>query len=383
MSFEANDDSYPGQAVAFIVATWGSQSFVSSGVLVGRNDVLTASHSIYDTTLGGLADEVKIYFSYDPDEPNPTFYTPAYYNYYTDFDPDNDGLIYSGDNQAFTLGGAEKDIALLSLSEAAGDIYGWFGINYSYTGGNVSVLGFPGRYDNNLTFDSGYAYKDVVDNYVDTGFLEINSGNSGGPIFTGSGSDVSVVGIVSTSAAAASVTGHENWLTSNIASNDVYMDTTTTTTPVVTTVENAIYRFFNTDTGTHFYTASSAERDTVIANASSFSYEGVAFLSANSSTDLSSLVNVYRFYNTQTGTHFYTSSEAEREDVTNNNAAFVYEGIAYQAYAGDTASNTALYRFFNTETGNHFYTAVDAERDSVQTMGQFSYEGIAYYVDIA
>jgi hypothetical protein len=109
----------------------------------------------------------------------------------------------------------------------------------------------------------------------------------------------------------------------------------------------------------------------------------VAFLSANSSTDLSSLVNVYRFYNTQTGTHFYTSSEAEREDVTNNNAAFVYEGIAYQAYAGDTASNTALYRFFNTETGNHFYTAVDAERDSVQTMGQFSYEGIAYYVDIA
>ncbi len=361
MSYEANDDSYPGQAVAFIVATWGSQSFVSSGVLVGRNDVLTASHSIYDTALGGLADEVKIYFSYDPDDSNPTFYTPAYYNYYTDFDPDNDGLIYSGDNRAFTLGGAEKDIALLSLSEAAGDIYGWFGINYSYTGGNVSVLGFPGRYGNNLTFDSGYAYKDAVDNYVDTSFLEINSGNSGGPIFTGSGNDVSVVGIVSTSAAAASVAGHESWLTSNIASNDVYMDTTTTTTPVVTTVENAIYRFYNTDTGTHFYTASSAERDSVIANASSFSYEGVAFLSANSSTDLSSLVNVYRFYNTQTGTHFYTASETEREDVTNNNAAFVYEGIAYQAYAGDTASNTALYRFFNTETGNHFYTAFDAE----------------------
>lgn len=383
MSFEANDDSYPGQAVAFIVATWGSQSFVSSGVLVGRNDVLTASHSIYDTTLGGLADEVKIYFSYDPDESNPTFYTPAYYNYYTDFDPDNDGLIYSGDNQAFTLGGAEKDIALLSLSEAAGDIYGWFGINYSYTGGNVSVLGFPGRYDNNLTFDSGYAYKDVVDNYVDTGFLEINSGNSGGPIFTGSGNDVSVVGIVSTSAAAASVAGHENWLTSNIASNDVYMDTTTTTTPVVTTIEDAIYRFYSTDTGTHFYTASSNERDTIISASGSMNYEGIAFKSASSTASLSDLVSVYRLYNTATGTHLYTTSEDERANLTNNSPDFNYEGIAYNAYASDNGSNAALYRFFNSTTGTHFYTASEAEKTELQTVGLLTYEGIAYYIDTA
>lgn len=380
MSTEANDDSFPGRAVAFIVSTWGSQSYVSSGVLVGRNDVLTASHAIYDAALGGLADQVKVYFSYDPDDANPAFFTPANYTYYDDFDPDNDGLIYSGDNSAFTLGGAERDIALLTLSEAAGDTYGWFGINYSFSSGTVGVLGFPGRYGNNLTYDSGYAYKDFLDNYVDTSFLEINSGNSGGPIFTGSGDTVSVVAVVSTSAAAASVTAHQAWLTSTISSNDSYIQTTA---PETTAPENAIFRFYNTLTGTHFYTASADERDQVISTLSTMSYEGVAFSSAAASANLSDLVNVFRLYNTATGTHFYTSSEAERANAVNNLPGFLYEGIAYQAYSENTGTNTALYRFYNSATGTHFYTASEAERDSIQTVGLMTFEGIAYYVDSA
>jgi|GEM_PF-7063637 len=378
MSYEANDDSFPGRAVAFIVSTWGNRSYSSSGVLVGRNDVLTASHAIYDASLGGLADEVKIYFSYDPDDANPASYSPANYTYYDDFDPDNDGLIYSGDNSSFTLGGAERDIALLTLSEAAGDTYGWFGINYNFSSGTVGLLGFPGRYDNNLTYDSGYAYKDFIDNYVDTSFLEVNSGNSGGPVFTGSGTSVNVVAVVSTSAAAASVTAHEAWLTSTIASNDSYIQTTT---PDISTPANAIYRFYNTLTDTHFYTGSVAERDQVIASNSTMSYEGVAYKSADTSANLSGLVSVFRLYNVSTGTHFYTASEAERANAVNNLPEYVYEGIAYQAYAGNTGSNTALHRFFNGETGTHFYTASEAERDAIQTVGLMTYEGVVYYVD--
>lgn len=382
MSTEANDDSFPGQAVAYIVSTWGRQSYVSSGVLVGRNDVLTASHAIYAAELGGLADEIKIYFSYDPDESNPTYYTPANQSYYDDFDPDNDGLIYSGDNRAFSLGGAERDIALLSLSEAVGDTYGWFGINYSFTSGTVGVLGFPGAYNNNLTYDSAFASKDLIDNYVDTRNLEINSGNSGGPIFTGSGDNVSVVGVVSTSAAAASVTAHEAWLTSTMASNDSYIETANP--PVIDASANAIFRFFNTLNGTHFYTGDTTERDTIIAAASSMSYEGVAFAAADAATNPSSLINVYRLYNTSTGTHFYTASEDERAHVTNNLPDFIYEGIAYQGYASEVSgTSVALYRFYNSSTGTHFYTASEAERDSIQTVGSLTYEGIAYYVDTA
>ena len=39
-----------------------------------------------------------------------------------------------------------------------------------------------------------------------------------------------------------------------------------------------IYRFFNKKNGTHFYTASAAERDSVRAKLSSiYTYEGIAF----------------------------------------------------------------------------------------------------------
>ena len=37
-----------------------------------------------------------------------------------------------------------------------------------------------------------------------------------------------------------------------------------------------IYRFFNTDTSTHFYTASATERDSVLQNSPAYNYEGIA-----------------------------------------------------------------------------------------------------------
>lgn len=382
MSYEANDDAFPNQAVAFIVSTWGSQSFSSSGILIGRNDVLTASHAIYDATMGGLADDIKIYFSYDPDSTNDPYYSVANQTYYDDFDPDNDGLIYNGDNNGFTLSGAEKDIALLTLSQAAGDIYGWFGIDFSFNSGHVSILGHPGKYNNSLTFDSGNASKDLIDNYIDISSLEVNSGNSGGPIYSGSGNDVSVVGVVSTGVAAASVSAHQSWLTETIVSNDSYIESETS----VITSENIIYRFYNTSTETHFYTASSAERDSILSDSGSLNYEGVAFGAAsNSAAGLSDLVDVYRFYNLNTGSHFYTASEEERAFVTNNSTHLVFEGTAYRGYQSvqTAVDSLALYRFYNESSGVHFYTASEAEKDSIQTIGTLKFEGIAYYVESA
>ncbi len=63
---------------------------------------------------------------------------------------------------------------------------------------------------------------------------------------------------------------------------------------------------------------------------------------------------------------------------------FNYEGVAYHLHSSTDADDIALYRFFNTETGTHFYTAVQAERDNViNTLSQYTYEGIVGYVDIA
>lgn len=143
----------------------------------------------------------------------------------------------------------------------------------------------------------------------------------------------------------------------------------------------AVYRFYNASKGTHFYTASGPERDSVIRGLwTTYRYEGVAY-SVGSSPSNSQ--NLYRFYNVRTGTHFYTASEAERTNVaTKLGATFRYEGVAYKVSPGPVAGGTTVYRFYNRRAGTHFYTASDAERNTVMATlgGTYTYEGTAFYV---
>lgn len=144
------------------------------------------------------------------------------------------------------------------------------------------------------------------------------------------------------------------------------------------TTPSAVFRFFNTKTGAHFYTTSVAERDNVLATLPFMNFDGPAFHAA--SVFVPGLSPVYRFYNTQTGVHFYTISQAERVSVLDNLPQFTYEGIAYYASAMGGTGYTPLYRFFHVAKGFHFYTASAAERDTIiATLPQYSYEGIGYY----
>ena len=140
-----------------------------------------------------------------------------------------------------------------------------------------------------------------------------------------------------------------------------------------------VFRFYNNATGTHFYTISVVERDTVLARYPTFAYEGPVYY-AYPSSQIDNLP-VYRFYNTKTGTHFYTQSETEKNFVLTNYPVFAFEGPVYYAPASAGAGRSPLYRFFNTKTGAHFFTTNAAERDMVlQRWPQFTYEGAAYQV---
>lgn len=140
----------------------------------------------------------------------------------------------------------------------------------------------------------------------------------------------------------------------------------------------AVYRFFNTITDTHFYTASETERDIVIG-IPQFQFEGTAFFAEEEQVD--GTAPVYRFFNLATGTHFYTISEEERQSVQENLPQFQFEGIAYYANTEPTGDSIPLFRSFNTETSAHFYTASENEHRTVlDTLDQFSGEGVGYYV---
>jgi len=143
-----------------------------------------------------------------------------------------------------------------------------------------------------------------------------------------------------------------------------------------------IYRFFNTLTGSHFFTTSTEERNSIITNMSTMTYEGNAF-DSNATAD-SGGAAVYRFFNTASGVHFYTADAEEAQNIRDNLPTFNDEGIVYYASLTGDSGGTALYRLLNTQNGTHFYTTSAEERDNaVSTTGHYVYEGIAYYVDLA
>ena len=148
----------------------------------------------------------------------------------------------------------------------------------------------------------------------------------------------------------------------------------------VTDIDRGIYRFFNVDTGTHFLSGSSVERDSVINNLEAFNYEGATFRAADPTNAAAD--TVFRFFNTQTGTHFFTQSIVERDNILNTLPQFSFEGEAYKGYTEQVDGSIPLYRFFNTQTGTHFYTAAEAEKNSIiENLPTFNFEGTAYWVD--
>lgn len=140
----------------------------------------------------------------------------------------------------------------------------------------------------------------------------------------------------------------------------------------------AIYRFFNVQTGAHFFTANAAERDFVIQTYPQFQYENIAFYAYGQPTAGQS--TVFRFFNTSNGAHFYTINQAESDFVRANYPVFKYEGPIWYAQASAAAGTTPIYRFYKPATGTHFYTVSAAERDFIiANYRDFQYENIAYY----
>ena len=141
---------------------------------------------------------------------------------------------------------------------------------------------------------------------------------------------------------------------------------------------STVYRFFNQDTGVHFYTANEIERDAV-EDLPNYSFEGASYQGADPLTGSSEASPVYRFLNQDTGVHLYTISEIEREAVQEL-GNFSFEGEAFSAYETQLEGSIPIYRFYNSTTGAHFYTPSATERDNVENnLADYQSEGVAYF----
>ncbi len=143
--------------------------------------------------------------------------------------------------------------------------------------------------------------------------------------------------------------------------------------------ENTIYRFYDANSGVHFYTSDKNERNYVYDRLDNYTYEGASYTGIDPSAEIESFA-VYRFYNRDSGTHLYTIDENEKNVVRQELDNYNYEGEAFFAYNFQVEGSIPVYRFYNSNTGSHFYTPSAIERDVViEELSNFESEGIAYY----
>ena len=84
--------------------------------------------------------------------------------------------------------------------------------------------------------------------------------------------------------------------------------------------------------------------------------------------------DMYRLYNPNSGEHFYTASTNERDGLTV--LGWRYEGVGWQA----PVKGDAVYRLYNPNAGDHHYTLSAKERDGLVVLG-WRDEGIGWYSD--
>ena len=141
----------------------------------------------------------------------------------------------------------------------------------------------------------------------------------------------------------------------------------------------SVYRFYNTQTGAHFYTIKAEERDLVINSYKAYQYENVVFQAYAQPGE--GLVAVHRFYNRKTDSHVYTVNDGERAAMQADSATFGYDGVAWYAKAEAAGDTVQVFRFRNVQSGRYFYTANAGERDYVMaTYADLKYEGVSYNV---
>ena len=129
-----------------------------------------------------------------------------------------------------------------------------------------------------------------------------------------------------------------------------------------------MHRLYNPNSGEHFYTASNPERDMLVRLG--WRSEGEGWVAPVKST-----TPVYRLYNPNAGDHHYTMSRGEHDALVK--VGWRDEGIGW--YSSDSKA-VPLYRQYNpnAKAGAHNYTTSKAESDYLVRVG-WNYEGIGWY----
>lgn len=130
-----------------------------------------------------------------------------------------------------------------------------------------------------------------------------------------------------------------------------------------------VYRFWAPGNNAHFYTISEDEKNNLLANYPDYwKLEGVAFYAYPEGRQPAGSKPVYRFWSPVGQEHFYTTVTAERDNlVAKYSHYWTLEGVAFYVDPEDQppAGSQPVYRFWSPANNLHFYTVSEAERENL------------------
>ncbi|MDO8915833.1 MAG: hypothetical protein Q7W16_07115 [Coriobacteriia bacterium] len=146
----------------------------------------------------------------------------------------------------------------------------------------------------------------------------------------------------------------------------------------------SVYQFIGRRTGAYLYTASEAERYSIMARASrTWRFQGVAFtIDTSGTTNVSPL---YRLYNTRTGRYTFTASTSERDKLLRlryrRRAYYRLQGVTTLVSLTAEPGASPVYRLYNTRKNTFYFATSLAQANSLLRIrrGGWKSKGIAFY----
>ncbi len=128
-----------------------------------------------------------------------------------------------------------------------------------------------------------------------------------------------------------------------------------------------MYRMYNPNSGEHFFTKDTNERDDLLRH--SWNYEGIGWISPSVSS-----VPVYRVYDPNRGVHHYTIVSEERNNLVAQ--GWQDEGIGW--YSDDDMTIPVYRQYSASGKGGHNFTPDTNEKNALVS-GGWTDEGVCWY----
>ena len=190
-------NTQPYSDIGLIKTTWSDGSTtLGTCSLVGKNDILTAGHCVFNPAEGGWATGFEFYFAADYNSNTGSFESlisnPAFSKWTANAWTSQ--IYTDGNNETMLQSESQFDVALIGIDTPIGDQLGWLGMSPGYNGSQSAIaVGYPadstGMMMESAAVSSNWAYG-IYESLADV----MGPGSSGGPLLI----DNNIIGVKST-----------------------------------------------------------------------------------------------------------------------------------------------------------------------------------------